>query len=798
MSGGTFRLFQAAVARLVVGLIGWASVTSGAGHAMARNPASGIVADTAVNGYVVEKGSHPWTGRLRAIRFHTAQGSAATNLEPDLWEAGAVLGRMSTDARRVFTSASAGTGSGAQLVPLHWEALPDELRDIARSAAIGGGGGGGGEGNPAGTETAAIRAIAWLRGTGVAKRERDGPRADERERKRGPPSDPLPAMRPRDTPMGNAQDARVTVVPAVRPTTIWLGTSDGLLHVFDAIDGEERLAWLPPGLLGAAIKGAFPGTRVPGPPCPRPEAVDVLIGGQWHTRVLCGIDAIGKTVQNAALAVGRPSPDTRSAPGADPGETFPVNVNVTADASADAKVDARAGASIAIFDMDNADTSVNGAPAIRLVGELRASAALPLAPAGPVRMARLGGSHAGTPGWHVVVPTAAPDTTRHALALIPVGASSFFSSHYDGADAVRLPLPAEGCEATGSRRLRAVTLLADESQPGQATAAYAVDEAGSLWRFDLRDLPPRGEAVGRAACLYRAGTGTDDAAPFSGTTGDMQEHANRNGSKNNLENNGQGGTESANEDRVHDADPPPDAAGVEPPWLIGAGGGQLVVYGNDNVIAAIPDGFDADIDGRQQPLVRFPAQSGRIPSCALRTIRATPAHDDVALRADPGACADSDIATAFRGWRLALPKRQERLTRILGLDAGYLAFTTRTPDGKQYGYVVDALTGETRHRGPGTATGQLLGGDGAFVLPLVRSPMSGNRPPTPGLSTRENTALSIRAVDGNGVRGTPALEVSRRTGRLGWRELNALPRALPGATSESGSPSARPTTRPVL
>lgn len=317
-----------------------------------------------------------------------------------------------------------------------------------------------------------------------------------------------PRLRPRDTRMSSARGARVLVVaPPLwqpgrpghtsfrernrqRPHVVWVGTVDALLHGFDALTGEEHAAYLPRTLIPLAAEMASPAGRHAPNPCPHPESTDAVVAGEWRTLLLCGFHADAESVAG-------------------------------------------------VFALDVTDPS---APQpLKLLWEIAATPALPLSGKGPVRAAALRDGHEQR--WHAVAMLEPqPDEARGpgsqaGLALLAMDKPRSAMSHSH----LTVPiahLPERGCDGTpATTRLRGVTISADMT--GMALAAYATDDAGQLWRFDLRDLL-RQPTPAPASCLHRLRTG-------------------------------------------------PAVATVVPPMLLGAPAQPLIVYGAGNELAAIPD-----------------------------------------------------------------------------------------------------------------------------------------------------------------------------------------------------------------
>ncbi|MBY4948878.1 pilus assembly protein PilY [Cupriavidus respiraculi] len=602
--------------------------------------------------YVTAPAAYPWTGRLRAIAFRPRPAERTVALGTDAWEAGALLRARAPSTRALLTSLAPGDGLPERLMPLSWPALDAASRARLDADPR--------TGTPDGNGAARLD---WLRG----KLDVDG----------------VAGLRPRDIPLASAAGARVLVVPPplwhpgeaghaafherhrLRTTTVWLGTADALLHGFDAIKGTELAAYLPRTLLPDAGAAATRSGRMAPPPCPRPDSVDASLAGQWRTLLLCG--------------AGRPAGNVR-------------------DSAADSALDSAAG--VFVLDISN----VAGPQPIRLVWEIAASPELPLAPAGPVRAARL--DDGAEPRWYAVVPTSPPESAEHApippsLALLPLDKPP--AAGWAGRYAIRrLALPAGGCDDTTTAPVVAVSIAVQAN--GMALAAYAVDGRGRLWRVMLNGaLAP--DANRASTCLYHlSATARADLA--------------------------------------------------EAPALFAIPNGTLAVYGAGNTVAAVPD-------------------TGAIHPAPPRRILAEQVEDGFVLHADT----DASNARPGAGWVLQLPRAGETLDRILPAASGYLGFVTRTPDGNLYAYLVNALSGESRTADDdGTApppmpAGLLAGRSGEVGIELVQQPSPTATLSTPGATTRETRDVSVWALDGANARRLARTGATRRTGRIGWREL---------------------------
>ncbi len=389
--------------------------------------------------YLPRNGTYPWTGRLYALGWRPQSQAPGAVPHVGLWEAGASLDANSMASRRLYTSvAPAGTDS-ERLVPLQWSALDATSQQATAQGSRDG--------------VSGQDQLAWLRGDRTNT-----------------------ALRPRETRMANARGAHVLVVPPpawqpgkaghaafrerhrTRPHMVWLGTTDALLHGFNAVNGEELVAYLPRTLLPQATAMTDPKRALAPVPCPRPEAADVLIQREWRTVLLCGI----------------PAPDKSDRP---PG----------------------------IFALDITDPT-DLAP-IRLLWEMSASPALPFSARGPVRAAAFA-SDDGLRWFAVTTVERRPDdaASRPGLALVPLATGA-------GHSAQTLPLPEHDCTgAAVTSALAGVSVLRDMT--GATLAIYATDDSGQLWHFPLADATRR-LTPGTPTCRHRlpVATQADHAEP---------------------------------------------------------------------------------------------------------------------------------------------------------------------------------------------------------------------------------------------------------------------------------------------
>lgn len=377
-----------------------------------------------------------------------------------------------------------------------------------------------------------------------------------------------------------------------------------------------------------------------------------------------------------------------------------------------------------VFALDITGTSA-AQPSPALLWEATASGTLPLAPAGPVRALALttpeGSSWyaltqlapvEGSEAWSAAPRHDPSVTMRQAgLALLPLDKPTRAPWHA----IPRLYLPGNGCGIGGaSPALLAASILADAS--GVALAAYAVDAIGRLWRFDVRGAAPWHDGDQRVHCIHRA---ENPAPPLNGTATPVA------------------------------------------PVLIAAPGGHLVVYGGGNHTSAVFDSASL-------------ADTGA-PRASPTRIAALPEGGGVVLRRQPREPRIPGGQPATVGWHLPFPNPGEQLDRLIPADPGYLGIVTRTPDARQRVYLIHALSGEStisEHAGGPLVhamTGLEAGAHAAVVL--GREPLPPERPATPGITSREATALTLWSLEDGRAEPHNRTVASRRTGRLRWREL---------------------------
>jgi len=192
-------------------------------------------------------------------------------------------------------------------------------------------------------------------------------------------------------------------------------------------------------------------------------------------------------------------------------------------------------------------------------------------------------------------------------------------------------------------------------------------------------------------------------------------------------------------------------ASAEPPVIVHTAAGPFIVYASGGELSAIPD--------------RRRAQG------APSRIGAVAAGDGVILQRSR-----QQGDTAANGWTLALPHPDESIASLEMAGPVHLHFTTVTPDGRARSYLIDAASGESATlTGPdGLPTPAVTGlpFDDRFGAPVaVMSTVLTGQPTEAGRLARDIFEVGLWRIDGDTAHLMQQARLSRRRGRLGWREL---------------------------
>jgi type IV pilus assembly protein PilY1 len=240
--------------------------------------------DTNARLYQALFNSGAWNGQLLSFKLDTVTGAVIT---PEVW-----------DAAQLLTTQIAGTGwdsnrvvithDGTAGIPFRWGSLSTSMKNEL-TAPI------------AGVKSSQGQArLQYLRGS-EANEGVNGNGYRARATKLGDivDSSPVyvgdPAFNHPDTLESQPYSSFRSSVSG-RPAMIYVGANDGMLHGFDAVSGEERLAYVPrevfpnlPKLLVPAYAHTF---YVNG----APTTGDVFFGGAWHTMLVGGLRKGGQAI----------------------------------------------------------------------------------------------------------------------------------------------------------------------------------------------------------------------------------------------------------------------------------------------------------------------------------------------------------------------------------------------------------------------------------------------------------------------------------------------------------------------
>lgn len=254
-----------------------------------------------------------WTGSLTRNAIGTDG-----NLGTRLWDAGPLLTAMTPQQRKIATS-HGGLRSGKPFQPAE---LSAEQRSVLNKYPSTPTGGITQVENPANwpVDNLADQRVAYVRGDRSG--EEAAPNFRQRQSLLGAIiySQPLYVSSPGgladDFPVGSPEFAagrtayesfvRDNSNPSVRPPTVYVGSSDGMLHAFDAANGRERWAFIPNTLI---LNGRLSRTTLASPDLvpgadDKPISADVFIDG-WKTVLVGSLRLGGRGIY--ALDITRPT-----------------------------------------------------------------------------------------------------------------------------------------------------------------------------------------------------------------------------------------------------------------------------------------------------------------------------------------------------------------------------------------------------------------------------------------------------------------------------------------------------------
>jgi len=190
---------------------------------------------------------------------------------------------------------------------------------------------------------------------------------------------------------------------------------------------------------------------------------------------------------------------------------------------------------------------------------------------------------------------------------------------------------------------------------------------------------------------------------------------------------------------------------AEPPVILHTTSGPFIVYASGSELSALPD---------------------------QRSVKGAPSRIDAAATGDGVILRQNQQQgdTAVNGWTLALPHPDESISSLELASPVHLSFTTATPDGRARSYLIDAASGESPTlAGPdGVPTPAITGMpfDDRFGAPVTAmSTVSAGKLTESGRLARDTFDVSLWRIDGDTAHLMQQARLSRRRGRLGWREL---------------------------
>ena len=193
---------------------------------------------------------------------------------------------------------------------------------------------------------------------------------------------------------------------------------------------------------------------------------------------------------------------------------------------------------------------------------------------------------------------------------------------------------------------------------------------------------------------------------------------------------------------------------AEAPLLFNVSDGVLVVQATGGQLNAVPDrGMDVDVPPRQ---ITMQSTAGGV----------------TLLGKGP--------ADAEAGWQITLPRQGETVTELTASGPGYLHFVTLAPDGQQRVYLIHASSGESVSHADAVVpyvTGHAIDPGQAVVARTTWAETADG--PRPGATMRDAGTIELLRIGKDTASTLTEVPISRRRGRLSWRELSPAPDKLP-------------------
>lgn len=607
-------------------------------------------------------GDDAWHGRLRAISFAPVSGAAGTPAPADAWEADALLSGVPPHAPRVPSSRVLWTardvaehiGTGTPHVALRVDSLSHQQLAPFMQAP---------DGNVDNLHTARI---AYLRGS----------RANEG----------MPGWRVRRGVLGAMRAATPRVIGApsllfltgrqyafarahqLRTPLVIIGANDGMVHAFELASGIERFAYAPSALLPWLATVPHTQARPRSPVCPRPSAADVELEGIWRTVVVCSTGAH----------------------------------------------------TAGVFVLDVTDPDVAHEHGLRWETDSTALPALghtsgPAAIAGLPVSSQAGPANADGRRWFAIIgngtamPSGVPasDSTTEAgrqPTLLLLALDRRHGQPWQlGRNYWVLPTPPG---AQGS--LGAPAIATDMF--GQPIAAYAGDNRGTLWRFDLRGALPWDDAARRVTPLLIGHSRSGKPLDLTAT-----------------------------------------------PLLLHSAHGTLVIA------TGVPDdGPDNALDGGSLFATLDDGSTRRREDLAAANVSA-----------GVGGSMITPATSQTAGWSIDLPQLGERVEMLEAVGHGQIRMVTTSADGTARQYLLQGLNGKPV-AASGVTGSPFDSSDSAmpvmnfYPAGTPQTSVVGTHD-TPW--QLQGWLPSRSSISPGGWQMTESLPITVRTGRLSWREL---------------------------
>ncbi|MCR8961065.1 PilC/PilY family type IV pilus protein [Variovorax sp. S2] len=266
----------------------------------AAAPPGGRTADAAISSdriaeaggslYVARFSGRRWSGTLLSypLAYDAAAGTVRQADEP-AWDAGAlltgsasaqpVLAARDPSDRNIFTLSSAGRGT-----PFRWESLDNVARGQLNSTPYA---------TPSASDALGADRVAYLRGDRRKEMSAPGGMFRVRDSVMGDVANSNPLFV--GAPGPHLQDAgygRFLEANRARPSAVYVGANDGMLHAFSAATGSELFAYVPravlPKLGGYSSPDHVHQSYVDGSPAATEAR---MADGSWKTVLVSGMGA---------------------------------------------------------------------------------------------------------------------------------------------------------------------------------------------------------------------------------------------------------------------------------------------------------------------------------------------------------------------------------------------------------------------------------------------------------------------------------------------------------------------------